>query len=207
MQAQVVCSQETGAIIVTRAHANSARQPSVSTWCCVMAMVTLLVAPQPAAPQSLGRLFSTPEQRRALDAARSNYDPTRQEIIYKRGPMPVAEPEPPPPPRMPNLMINGLVVRSSGVTSAWINGTQLRSGEATADGIRVQSSDGTVKFVLPSGTKTAPIKPGQLLDPNVGEVKEVYTHMSAAERKRREQGMDADDSAKTSSVARDAAGG
>ena len=150
-------------------------------------MLLLYVAPADSDAQSLGRLFSTPEQRRALDAARSAYDPTRQEIIYKQGPSPVAAPEPPPPPPMPDLMVNGLVVRSSGATSAWVNGTQLRSGEATADGIRLQSADGTVKFVLPSGTDTAPIKPGQLLDPNVGKVKEIYTHMSAAERKRREQ--------------------
>jgi hypothetical protein len=157
---------------------------------CGLLLVSMQSHAQSHAPQhgqSLGRLFSTPEQRRMLDEARGRYDPTRQEIIYKQGPAPVAEPEPPAPRALPELLVNGLVVRASGGTSAWVNGTQLRSGETTADGIQLQSADGAVKFVLPSGTDTSAIKPGQLLDPNVGEVKEVYTHMSAAARLRREQ--------------------
>ena len=134
--------------------------------------------------QGLGRLFSTPEQRVDLNRARDRYDPSRQEIIIKQGQVVEPEVEAPPPP-LPELMVNGLIRRSDGRSSAWVNGTQLRSGEATADGIVLESDGGSVKFVLPSGSDTSAIKPGQMLDPNVGQVKEVYKYMSAEERARR----------------------
>ena len=148
-----------------------------------VALLSMLVIVE-ASAAGLGRLFFTPDQRQQIDEVRDLYDPTRQEIIIRRGQTVEPEVEAPPPP-LPELMVNGLIRRSDGRSSAWINGTQLRTGEATADGIVLESDGGQVKFKLPSGTDTSAIKPGQMLDPNVGQVKEVYTYMSAAERARR----------------------
>lgn len=145
-----------------------------------------------ASAQGLGRLFSTPEQRVELDRARDRYDPTRQEIIIKQGQVVEPAVEAPPPP-LPELMVNGLIRRSDGRSSAWVNGTQLRSGEATADGIVLESDGQSVKFVLPSGSNTLAIKPGQMLDPNIGQVQEVYKYMSVDERERRATERSADD--------------
>ncbi len=126
--------------------------------------------------QELGRLFATPEQRAALDVAREAYDPNRREVIVKRVQAAAAPPPPPPSQPMPELLVEGLVIRSSGHNAAWVNGTGMLSGETTADGIRVEADKTTrgVRFVLPSGDGTSAVKPGQLLNPDAGEVREQY---------------------------------
>jgi hypothetical protein len=67
--------------------------------------------PAPAAAQELGRLFFTPEQREALDRQRESRLPERQE----------AEEDPP-------LTVDGVVMRSDGRRTIWINGV-ARDGE------------------------------------------------------------------------------
>ena len=121
----------------------------------------------------LGRLFFTPEERKEIDDVRRNYDPTRQEIIVKEAPTRQGAPPPPP---LPELSVQGVVLRSGGRNAAWINGARLLNGETTEDGVRVEAEkDGrTVRFILPGGTDTGPVKPGQLLDPNAGTVKERF---------------------------------
>jgi hypothetical protein len=145
-----------------------------------------------ASAQMLGRLFSTAAERDALDGARERYDPNRQEVIYKPG---VVAPSAPakPPPLLPSLTVNGLVVRSGGRTAAWVNGTPLGDGESTADGIELRSDGRSVKFILPSGSNTASIRPGQLLDPNAGKVREVFARPKAkSEVKAQPAGSSAD---------------
>ena len=162
-----------------------AQRAHLSALICALVCAPALTGFAAAVPaQGLGRLFSTPEQRVELNRARDRYDPTRQEVIIKQGKVVAPEVEAPPPP-LPELMVNGLIRRSDGRSSAWVNGTQLRSGEATADGIVLESDGQSVKFVLPSGSNTSAIKPGQMLDPNRGEVRELYKYMSVDERERR----------------------
>ncbi|MBT6277323.1 MAG: hypothetical protein HOI95_24725 [Chromatiales bacterium] len=138
--------------------------------------------PGAALGQELGRLFSSPKDRRALDAARDAYDPTRQEIIVKHG---AAEAAPEPPPPLPKLNVQGVVIRSNGHVATWVNGTTMLSGESTPDGVRIEADGdaGAVRFVMPTGQGTALIKPGQRLDPNVGEVSERYSGPGEAAEK------------------------
>lgn len=77
--------------------------------CCA---VTALAQAQPA---QLGRLFSSAEERAQLDAGRSGAPPANTTLAA-----PV--PPPPPPPAQP-MELNGLVQRSSGRSTVWLNHT------------------------------------------------------------------------------------
>ena len=130
----------------------------------------LAVAPLNAEAQRLGRLFSTPEERALLDELR------RERHLVSPEPQSLVEVAP----EIPNLeqvTIDGVVLRSSGANSAWINGRHVTGGDTTREGVRVDTSPaggGRVKITLPSGVETIDLKPGQKIDVNSGVVVEAY---------------------------------
>ena len=75
--------------------------------------------PYPASGQELGRLFFTPEQRQMLDRQRQLNAEVHQEIQR---------------PEDPVLTIDGVVTRSSGKKTVWINGIPQNEND-TASGI------------------------------------------------------------------------
>lgn len=75
---------------------------------CVLAALTAL-SPPASAEESLGRLFFTPERRLTLDQQRQFNIQEKQEI-----------------PEDPTLTINGVVTRSSGKRTVWVNGVAVR---------------------------------------------------------------------------------
>jgi len=79
-----------------------------------LAALLLIAALTPAASaeEALGRLFFTPERRQALDRQRQLNIPDSQQ----------AEEE-------ATLTVNGMVTRSSGKRTAWINGTPQNENE------------------------------------------------------------------------------
>jgi len=83
--------------------------------------ITLVAAPSPAvcADDGLGRLFFTPERRQNLDRQRQLNIQEKQEI-----------------PEDPTFTINGLVTRSSGKRTVWINGAAQNENE-TPSGVSV----------------------------------------------------------------------
>lgn len=98
-------------------------------------------------------MFYTPEQRAALDLAR------------KTTPLNTSgEPDANSP---PGLMLNGIVTRSDGKRSTWINGRleqdSARPGMHDRNQARVPIPGGSVK-----------LKVGQSLDPATGRVEEGY---------------------------------
>ncbi len=128
-----------------------------------------------AEAQRLGRLFSTPEERALLDELRRERkivapDPQVTEIV-------------PDTPTVEQVTINGVVLRSGGTNSAWINGRQVDAGARTREGVRVDTSPadgGRVKITLPSGAETIDLKPGQKIDVDSGVVVEAYERASGA---------------------------
>ena len=86
-------------------------------------------------------------------------------------------------PLVEQVTINGIVLRSSGNNYSWINGDNIRSGDATPEGIRVEtrqlSGGGTIRLVLPSGLDTVQLKPGQKIDVMTGSVLEPYEQRPA----------------------------
>lgn len=123
-------------------------------WLCplLITFAALAQAQVKTAPP-LGRLFSTPEQRAELDARRSSADQ----------PAPTAPPlaaPPAPAPLPPPVELNGLVQRSSGRSTVWLNDNmqqepynRLAPGQAST--LTLQLSNGQIVL----------LKPGQRYDP------------------------------------------
>lgn len=109
-----------------------------------------------AAADPFGRLFTTPEQRRALDARR---DPGADAAV--------------PAGRTP-VVLNGVVRRSRGPDVVWVNGSRaedpvgpirLRAGPDRSNGVTLEdTADGA----------TARLKPGQYWEPATGLVANCY---------------------------------
>ena len=108
---------------------------------------------QPA--RHLGRLFSTPQERALLDARRDG------SVIESQSAAPATAAPPTTPPAP--LLLNGVVQRSNGQTTVWLNDAPL----AERDG-KVQP-DRSVQLRLPSG-KRVTLKPGQSYDETTGAI-------------------------------------
>jgi hypothetical protein len=122
-------------------------------------------APQ-AVPMAtaLGRLFFSPQERATIDEMR-------------RRPVAVAAPAGKPLPPAPEyVMLNGVVRRSDGSTSIWLNDRMLQ-GRRTADGLEVTESKrtpGNVTVKVPQAGRSVDLRVGQQLDVTSGKVQERY---------------------------------
>ena len=160
----------------------------------------LALAPAPDShAQRLGRLFSTPEQRAALDGMRDDPGFGRKpapaaaaaaepEPVAGSGPKPRPEPvagsgpEPMPEPAAPAVTINGIVLRGGVQRVSWINGVAVDAGAAAPGGLRIDAGrapDGRFRVRLPDGRSTIDLKPGQKTGVVKGRVLEGYEHAPA----------------------------
>ncbi len=141
-------------------------------------LLPALAGSAPAGAQELGRLFTTPAERAALDRWRDG------------GPAPAGQTAPAPPgASVPErqgagdgavaeqrLVVNGIVTRSgSGRTTTWVNSVPYHgSGRLQGNVTLVQGrSAPAVALTLESGRRVL-LKPGQSLDPASGRVREAY---------------------------------
>lgn len=116
-----------------------------------------------------GRLFFTPQQRAILDAARVRSPVPEPEVAT--APV-VAQPEPPPPPPA-RVTVNGIVRRSDGSETLWVNDRVLQNRQMTG-GVAVGGIDGSrVSVRLPEGGSVS-VKVGQTVEPASGKVTETY---------------------------------
>ena len=109
--------------------------------------------PFPAGSEELGRLFFTPERRQTLDRQ-------RQFIIQERKETP----------EDPTLTINGVITRSSGKRTVWINGV-AQDEKDIGSGIAVipnRANPGKV-VVQPEGGPAARASVGDTMNRNTGE--------------------------------------
>ena len=115
--------------------------------------LALMVVSLPAPAQDLGRLFFTPERREALDRQRQFKVPENPEV-----------------PADPTLTINGVVTRSSGKRTVWINGT-AQEDDHTDSGLVVAPSRGNPGQVLvqPEDGPTTRVGVGNTVNRNTGE--------------------------------------
>ena len=114
-----------------------------------------------AGAESLGRLFFSPDERAMLDRMRQ-----------KNGGSTVSATE--------QVTLNGIVQRSSGKTTAWINQVPQNENE-TPQGIAVQqgkTSKPSALLLLPSG-KQVQLKAGQTFDTTKGKIREGYEDSTA----------------------------
>jgi len=156
---------------------NTSPWPALQRWLFALLTAGGVTATAAAETPSLGRLFSTPEERARLDEARRQARLPAPEQMSP-GEIAVAaplEPPPPPPPRG-TLAVDGYVVRGDGTTTVWVNregsmGGPLLGVDAVVEpprragvGARVHAPDGT--SVL--------LRPGQSLPAGETEVREGY---------------------------------
>lgn len=144
----------------------------------------VLAASAVTANDQIGRLFSTPADRAKLDRLRSGqvYQKVLGETDESRSESDLHLAEP--------VYLNGLVRRSDGRTTVWVNGQRLDqrggNGELTLRS-RVDRQN-RVKLHLKKERRTVQLKPGQAWDPAVKQIIKRYR----IEKKRPEPGLAAD---------------
>jgi len=139
------------------------------------AMLGLGPSPFAHAQQLPGRLFMTPAERAHLDALRAA-QPMRVET-QAHGDTPQAAIDIPPPPPPEPFTMNGLVVRSSGPNTAWVDGRPVHQTQDTGKGVsintRTMDSSGAAVTVLESG-RPVRLKPGQTYIPQGNQVSDRF---------------------------------
>lgn len=127
-------------------------------------LAAAIAAPAPAA-EPLGRLFFTPAQRSSLDVARSQR--TRVTVATERTEETAAP--------MPEVIsYGGMVRRSDGRTTVWINNRAVSEKEA-AGGSPIVSQvrpDGAVSLQVPQSGRSVSLKVGQSVELLSGSVEE-----------------------------------
>lgn len=128
-------------------------------------LALLLAAGQAPAAESLGRLFYTPAQRAQLDALRSRKS-IAQPVPEQQEPLPVPE----------VLTYGGIVRRSDGKTTVWINNRVVNDGK-TAERLPISSHvrpDDSISLQLPQASRSIDLKVGQSVEIVSGVVAEPY---------------------------------
>jgi hypothetical protein len=108
--------------------------------------------------EPLGRLFFTPEQRNALDAGKELARP-KQTGPDVRGPR--------------SLKVNGIVTRSDGESTVWVNGRAAGVKSPSSAAISASASDRVTARVQVPGISTK-LRVGQSLNRSTGRVTEAY---------------------------------
>ncbi len=167
----------------------------------------LLLGGAARAEDNLGRLFFTPTQRAELDRERvaAATNASRPAAVQAQ---PKAKA---PPPKM--MTLNGIVRRSDGETTVWMNGKPLheRFGDAEINAGSIAREG--VGINLPASGKQVRLKVGQTVDATSGKVAESYDHRTpapspkeaeAAEQEAKEAGADATSRAEADARRREA---
>lgn len=118
------------------------------------------------AADPLGRLFFSPGQRSALDAGRTTSTPQGVRAPAARGPRTVT--------------LNGVVTRSDGESTVWVNGQALDGNPISGVTATPGKDPASARVRLDGTGKTVNIRVGQSVQPSAGVVVEPYEF--AAER-------------------------
>ena len=116
--------------------------------CCYTAAIVAQ-----AQPAQIGTLFSSPQERNLLDSQRSSR--LSGDTLDKP-----SSPAPAPPPPS-QLQLNGVVKRSGGQSTVWLNQTALPA----PDGRMLQSDHAIVLTLRLANGRVVRLKPGQHFDP------------------------------------------
>jgi len=140
--------------------------------CAVAAALTSVPAP---AQERLGRLFFTPAQRASLDVARSQR--ARTALATEKN-----EQEAAPVPQ--TITYSGVLRRSDGKTTVWINNQPVHDRESAGAAAIVGRvrPDGSVTLQVPQSGRSVILKPGQSVELLSGAVEEGYSRRLEAPR-------------------------
>ncbi len=118
-------------------------------------------APAPAQTSGLGRLFLGPAEREQLDAQRATGQAVAPPVVQAEAPAPPAPPAPP-------VTLNGIIQRSGGKSTVWLNDAQQNEPHNQLG----DSTRPTLTLPLSSGRKVT-LRPGQTLNLNERAVRDV----------------------------------
>lgn len=118
-------------------------------------LLTLALTPAANAGEALGRLFFTPERRQSLD---------RQRLLNIQDTAQINE--------EPTLTVNGVVARSSGKRTSWINNMPQNENEMPGGMVVIpQGRDPGRVIVQSNNSPAANARVGETLNRNTGEAK------------------------------------
>lgn len=116
-----------------------------------MVLALALAAAGPAPAQELGRLFFSPERRAALDRARQFNVQSQQQVAEGN-----------------TLSVGGLVQRSSGKRTVWVNGVAIHENSVTDVRVVGVSPSGSVSLI-PGDQRLTRIPVGTAVNRSTGE--------------------------------------
>jgi hypothetical protein len=161
-----------------KAQDSHAHQDKLMThaWKIGIVVYLALAGSLPAAAQSqerLGRLFFTPAQRASLDVARSQR--ARAAVATES-----SEQEATPVPQ--TITYSGVIRRSDGKTTVWINNQAVHDRESAGAAAIVGRvrPDGSVTLQVPQSGRSVSLKPGQSVELLTGAVEEGYSRRTEA---------------------------
>lgn len=124
-----------------------------------------LIGADALAAEPLGRLFFTPEQRSALEAGKRTDEPRMKRVPAPRGPR--------------EIKLDGLVTRSDGESTIWINGRPLDATRQPDFSATASSSEPAAVQVRSHDMRsTVQLRVGQRLERATGAIAEPYESVS-----------------------------
>lgn len=128
-------------------------------------MALLLFCAGAAMSADLDRMFFTPEQRASLDNQR------KQNLHIEIGPVNVQPAAPVP----QNLSVNGIVRRSDGKSTIWLNNRAVTEPHAGGINVVTGKNDDRVKLTDPESGRSVDLKVGQTVEIVSGTIQENYS--------------------------------
>jgi hypothetical protein len=128
-------------------------------------MAWLLFCAGTAMSADFGRMFFSPEQRATLDDAR------KKNLRIEIGTESV---QPPAAPAPQNLSVNGIVRRSDGKSTVWLNNRAVTEPRAGDVNVATGKNDNRVKLTDPASGRSVDLKVGQTVEIVSGTVEESY---------------------------------
>jgi|KBSMisStandDraft_5_1062788.scaffolds.fasta_scaffold00961_9 hypothetical protein len=117
-----------------------------------------------ASAAELGRMFFTPAQRNTLDVAR------KQNVRVEIEPS-----NEPPPARLPqNVSVSGVIRRSDGKNTIWVNNRAVTEQQTSDLEAKVATSDNSVLVRVPESGRSVDVKVGQTIEMLSGSIQETY---------------------------------
>ena len=128
------------------------------------AAIVLMLGAGTAAGAELGRLFFTPAQRATLDKMRAQnvgVGKTAADVV-------------PPPPVPHNVTLDGIVRRSDGRNTVWLNNRAVSTPQADGINVATGKNDNRVKLTVPESGRSIDLKVGQTAEIVSGTIAESY---------------------------------
>ena len=130
--------------------------------------IVLMIFAGAASAAELGRMFYTPAQRATLDNAR------KQNIRVDIGnDSEQAAPVP------QNMSVNGVVRRSDGKNTVWMNNRIVADRNVAGVGVVPSRNDNRVKLTVPDSGRSVDLKVGQTIEIVSGRIEESYARRVA----------------------------